>query len=409
MISETTKARREKLAEKLANGEAVVIFANHKRNLDKFSQDKNFLYFTGLDEPKLIYLTGRINDTVQEFLFVERTDPARVVWEGKKLQPDEASGISGIKQVKYLDEFYTVLQAMASALRKIHANLGHASLNMPPTHPMFMLEPLRAREPRIEIRRIDDLVTPLRKIKDAWEIKQLQRAIDITGEGIKDIWKNARQGMMEYELEALLFYRMQISGLKHWGFSPIIASGINAATLHYERNECRIKAGEMVLMDVGAGCNGYSADITRCFPIGKSFSARQKQIYSLVLDVQKKIIALIKPGVKLSALQQETRNLLAKGMIKLKLIKGPEEIGKYYMHGVSHFLGLDTHDLGGREAVLEEGNIITVEPGIYMPEEKIGVRIEDDILVTKRGHKNLSAKIPKEIADIEKIRRQALK
>lgn len=409
MKSEILKTRRKKLTENLANGEAAIVFANHKQSLTRFSQDKNFLYLTGLDEPGLILIILKFNEKAMEFLFVERTDPARVVWEGSKLGPDEATKISGIKNVKYLDEFHAVLQMIAPQTNKIHANLGHASLDMPPTYPMFMLEPLRAREPHIQIARLDGLIAPLRKVKDKWEIQQLQKAIDITGEGLMDIWKNARQGMLEYELEALLFYRMQVSGLKHWGFAPIIATGVNAATLHYEKNECAINKGDLVLMDVGAACNGYSADITRCFPIGKSFSARQKQIYSLVLEVQKKIIAMIKPGVKLSELQEETKKLLAKGLIKLKMIKTPEEIGKYYMHGVSHFLGLDTHDVGGREAVLEEGNVITVEPGIYIQEEKLGVRIEDDILVTKNGHKNLSAKIPKEIADLEKIRRQALK
>jgi len=214
--------------------------------------------------------------------------------------------------------------------------------------------------------------------------------------------------MMEYELEATLFYRMQVNGLQAWGFAPIIAAGINAATLHYEKNNCRIGENELVLMDVGADCNGYSADVTRCFPIGKRFTARQKQIYSLVLDVQKKVIAAVKPGVKLSELNDITKKGLAEGLIALNLIDSEDQVGRYYMHSVSHFLGLDTHDLGGREAVLEEGNVITVEPGLYLPEENLGVRIEDDVLVTKTGHKVLSAKIPKEIKDIEKLRRRVI-
>jgi Xaa-Pro aminopeptidase len=161
-------------------------------------------------------------------------------------------------------------------------------------------------------------------------------------------------------------------------------------------------------MDVGAAYNNYSADVTRCFPVSESFSDRQRQIYQLVLDVQKEIIEMIKPGVSLMDLQVRTRELLAESALAIGLIKDLDEITRYYMHGVSHFLGLDTHDLGGRNAILEAGNVITVEPGIYIPEENLGVRIEDDVLVTESGNHVLSHNIPKEISEIEEIRRKAL-
>lgn len=409
MNAEIFAARREKMAESLSDGENVIIFAKPSVTLDKFFQDNNFLYFTGLNHPELIYVGGKFAGKFNDMLFIERSDPERIVWEGEKLDAEEATRISGIKRVSFLDEFYPTLSGMAVFMKVIHSNLGFADLTKPPNLPMFMLEPLRQRHPQIEIRQLNDLIAPLRKIKDDWEIQQLQRAIDITGQGIVDIMNSAREGMMEYQLEATLFYRMQDSGLQRWGFAPIIASGLNAATLHYEKNEGKIGKGELVLMDVGASCNNYSADITRCFPIGKTFSPRQKQIYGLVLDVQKQIIALIKPGIKLSLLNQTTVELLSEGMLSLGLIGKKEQYSRYYMHSVSHFLGMDTHDLGGREAVLEPGNVITVEPGIYIPEEMLGVRIEDDVLVTKKGHKVLSAAIPKEIDAIEKIRRLALK
>ncbi len=407
MNPKTTTPRRERLAELLSDGEGVIIFGNSQPKLQKFSQDKNFLYFTGLNEPELIYFGIKMGGYFSETLFIERSEPDRIVWEGEKLNAKQATELSGIPRILHLDEFYPHLSMFGSFLTTIHTNLGFAELNKPPTLAMHMLEPLRTRFPQIAIRQLNDLIAPLRKIKDKWEIDQLQKAIDVTGQGIADIMNSAQAGMMEYELEATLFYRMQVSGLPHWGFAPIIAAGLNAATLHYGDNNCRINKGELVLMDVGADCNGYSADITRCFPIGKKFSPRQKQIYQLVLDVQKKIIAMIKPGVKLSELNKATRDGLAAALIKIDLIKNESEISRYYMHSVSHFLGLDTHDVGGREAVLEPGNVITVEPGIYIPEEKLGVRIEDDVLVTKTGHKVLSAAIPKEIADLEKIRRQA--
>ena len=406
MTAEITAPRRERLAALLSDGEYVIVFANTQGKLQKFSQDKNFLYLTGLNHPELIYVAGKYGSRFNDMLFIERSDPERIVWEGEKLDAKEATRISGIKQVRYLDEFYPTLSGMCPLMQVIHANLGFAGLNQPPTLAMHMLQPIRDRQPQIQIKQLNDLITPLRKIKDNWEVKQLQKAIDITGQGIEDIVTSATAGMMEYELEATLFYRMQVNGLQAWGFAPIIAAGINAATLHYEKNNCQIGENELVLMDVGADCNGYSADVTRCFPIGKRFTARQKQIYSLVLDVQKKVIAAVKPGVKLSELNDITKKGLAQGLIALNLIDSEDQVGRYYMHSVSHFLGLDTHDLGGREAVLEEGNVITVEPGLYLPEENLGVRIEDDVLVTKTGHKVLSAKIPKEIKDIEKLRRR---
>ncbi|HPV14662.1 MAG TPA: aminopeptidase P family protein [Candidatus Cloacimonadota bacterium] len=403
-----TKARRESLGALMANGEACILFANQAQNLRKFSQDNNFLYFTGLNIPNAILLLIKNADAMQEMLFIERGIPEREVWDGKKMTKEEAQEISEIKRVLYLDEYDATLSMWCPLINKIHANIGYVALDQPLNYALFRMEPLRVRFPQILFADITPLITPLRKVKDAWEIEQLQKAIDITGTGILDIIQQARASMYEYELEAMLFYRMQRSGAHHWGFAPIIASGINAATLHYGQNNCQIEEGQLVLMDVGAAYNNYSADITRCFPISESFSERQKQIYQLVLNAQKEIIEMIKPGVTLMDLQVKTRELLAESALEIELIKDLDEITKYYMHGVSHFLGLDTHDLGGRNAVLEVGNVITVEPGIYIPEENLGVRIEDDVLVTEDGHYVLSHNIPKEISEIEEIRSKAL-
>jgi Xaa-Pro aminopeptidase len=409
MNPEVTGSRREKLANLLADGENVIVFGNSQDKLSKFSQDNNFLYLTGLAYPELIYVAGKFGGRFNDMLFIERSDPERIVWEGKKLSAEEAIEISGIKRVKYLDEFYPTLSAMCPMMKTIYANLGFADLSRPMTFPMFKLEPLRTRHPQIEIKQLNDLIAPLRKIKDSWEIQQLQKAIDITGKGIMDVMETATAAMMEYELEAMLFYRMQRSGVRNWGFAPIVASGLNAATLHYEKNNCRIEAGELILMDVGAAYNNYSADITRCFPAGATFSERQKQIYSIVLDAQKRVIEMIKPGVTLADLNQATTTFLAEGLLAIGLIENTDDVTKYYMHNVSHFLGMDTHDLGGRMATLEPGNVITVEPGIYIPEEKLGVRIEDDVLITETGFCVLSQNIPKEINDIEEIRQAALR
>lgn len=408
MNAELLQSRRAKLGTLCKENEAVIVFANAAGKLIKFTQDNNFLYLTGLMTPEAILMMIRRGDNVIETLFIERGIPEQEVWDGKKMTVTEAQELSGIKNVKYLDEFISELGMNAMMIGKVWANLGLQALDRPLSLPMFCLQPLKERFPHIELCELAHLIAPMRKIKDDWEIQQLQKAIDITGKGIMDVFEQAKVMMYEYELEAMLFYRMQRSGIKNWGFAPIIAAGVNAATLHYEKNECQIESGQLVLMDVGASYNNYSADITRCFPIGDKFSERQAQIYQIVLDVQKEIISMIKPGVKLSELNIRTRELLTESALAIGLIDDPSGIIKHYMHSVSHFLGMDTHDLGGREAILEVGNVITVEPGLYIEAEKLGVRIEDDVLVTEEGNCVLSQNIPKEIAEIEEIRRQAM-
>ena len=410
MTAEVTIPRREKLFSALEEKEAIIIFAAEEEKLEKFKQDNDFLYVTGLQIPEAIYFGYKGQNGPVEMLFIERSDPEKAIWTGPVMSSEEASKKSGLSQDKihYLDEFLTILSVYCPVINKLWANIGIQALNKPPTRQLFHLFPIRERYPNINIESLETLITPLRKVKSEWELRQLQRAIDITGKAIIDVWEKAEPSMMEYELEAIMFYRLQRMGVKHWGFAPIVGSGINAAILHYEKNECPIESGEVVLMDVGASYLNYSADITRCFPVSGTFSERQKQVYNAVLDVQKKIIEMIKPGVELSNLNQIARDLLAKGAIELGLIEHEEDIKKYYMHSISHFLGMDTHDVGGRNAVLEIGNVITVEPGLYIPEEKLGIRIEDDVLVTENGYCVLSQNIPKEISEIEEIRLQAM-
>lgn len=410
MNAEITVPRRKELLSSLKEKEAVILFANEEGKLEKFKQDNDFLYITGLAIPEAVYFAYKGQNGTAEMLFIQRCDPDKEVWTGTIMKSDEASQISGIAKDKihYLDEFLSILSIYCPSMEKIWANIGAQALDKPPTIQLYRLFPLRERFPGIKIESFETLITPFRKVKSEWEIKQLQYAIDITGKAIMDVWEQAKVGMMEYELEAIMFYLMQRKGVSHWGFAPIVGTGINAATLHYERNECKINDGDIILMDVGASYLNYSADITRCFPINETFNTRQKDVYNTVLDVQKKIIEMIKPGVELAELNREARNLLAKGAIQLGLIDREEDVFKYYMHSISHFLGMDTHDVGGRNAILCPGNVITVEPGLYIPEEKLGIRIEDDVLVTENGYSVLSKDIPKEVSEIEEIRKRAL-
>ncbi len=405
MNREITMPRREKLLASLKENEAVVLFAASVGKLEKFKQENNFLYLTGLNIPDAIYFALKTSKGNVEYIFIQRGIPEREVWEGKMMDLGTAAEISGIRAPKYLDEFEGILGSHCPMIEQIHANIGNLELSRPLSYAMFRLTSVRERYPQIRITDISEVITPLRKIKSDWEIQQMQRAIDVTGKGIMDIWESAQVGMYEYELEAMLFYRIQKTGLKHWGFTPIIAAGENAATLHYDKNECQITSGQLVLMDVGADYMNYSADITRCFPISGTFSERQKQVYSAVLKTNKEIISMVAPGVELMDLHLKSREIIGKELVELGLLDNAMDVSKYYMHGLGHFLGMDTHDLGGRNAVLEPGNVITVEPGIYIPEEKLGVRIEDDVLVTEEGYCVLSQNIPKEISEIEEILR----
>ena len=405
MNREITMPRREKLLASLKENEAIVLFAASVGKLEKFKQENNFLYLTGLNIPDAIYFALKTSKGNVEYIFIQRGIPEREVWEGKMMDLGTAAEISGIRAPKYLDEFEGILGSHCPMIEQIHANIGNLELSRPLSYAMFRLTSVRERYPQIRITDISEVITPLRKIKSDWEIQQMQRAIDVTGKGIMDIWESAQVGMYEYELEAMLFYRIQKTGLKHWGFTPIIAAGENAATLHYDKNECQITSGQLVLMDVGADYMNYSADITRCFPISGTFSERQKQVYSAVLKTNKEIISMVAPGVELMDLHLKSREIIGKELVELGLLDNAMDVSKYYMHGLGHFLGMDTHDLGGRNAVLEPGNVITVEPGIYIPEEKLGVRIEDDVLVTEEGYCVLSQNIPKEISEIEEILR----
>ncbi|HHE37379.1 MAG TPA: aminopeptidase P family protein, partial [Candidatus Cloacimonetes bacterium] len=367
-----------------------------------FQQENNFLYLTGLEVPEAVLVIYKIKDKPVIDLFIERNIPEMVVWEGEKMLPDKAREKSGIKMVSFLDEFERKLGMYLLNKHKCFINRIHSGLNSPLNKQQLFIKSVRDRFPELSYEDFTEIIRPLRMIKDKWEIQQIQKAIDITAQGISEIFKKAKSGMMEYELEAILNYEITRSGMRHLGFKSIIAAGKNAATLHYVNNNSMIGKNDLILLDVGAACNNYSADISRTFPVSGKFTARQKAVYGEVLKINKKIIAMVKPGVGLKELNEKTIELIKVALKKLKLIKDEKDYRQYYMHSVSHHLGLDTHDVGKRDSILKTGNVITVEPGIYIPKEKIGVRIEDDILVTKTGHQILSKNIPKEIEDIER-------
>nr|WP_280521242.1 M24B family metallopeptidase [Paenibacillus mangrovi] len=229
----------------------------------------------------------------------------------------------------------------------------------------------------------------------------MKRAIEITKDGIERIASHMRPGINEAELEAHFSFNLRVSGSKHYAFDPIVAGGARATVLHYEDNEQVVQDGELVLIDIGAEFDHYNADITRTLPVSGTFSERQKSIYNLVLKAELEVIKAIKPGIPFANLNEITKQVLAEGCKDLGLIGNDQELANFYYHGVSHGLGLDTHDVGDYNIELQPGMVLTVEPGIYITEEGIGIRIEDDVLVTADGCEVLSEGILKTVDEIE--------
>jgi len=417
-MSEFYTKNREKIAAKLDNGSMLIIFsgvAPVKRG-DEFypyAPQRNFLYSTGIERPNLAYIQQKDGQgKVKETLYLERFDELVAKWDGAALDKDAAKKISGIENYAYIDELYDhVAKAFVGRMEKIHMvylDLENRSLTTPNTPELDFAKLLREKFPDITIKNAHPVFSKVRLIKAAQEVENLEKAGKITGEAFLAMLKNAKPGMMEYELEAHLDYTYKKNGCRDRAFRSIVASGKNACVLHYGDNNCQISDGDLVLTDFGAQWKWYSADVTRTFPANGKFTPRQKELYNIVLGGMKLVFGLIKPGVVFKTLQESLQAYYVEELTKIGLIKDKEELGKYYYHGVSHMLGLETHDVGNdRELVLEEGMVFTVEPGLYVAEEGIGIRIEDDVLVTADGFKNLTPGIIKEVDEIEAYMAQA--
>lgn len=384
-----------------------------KDQIYPFTVNRNFFYLTGLRRENFTLLLLKDKERHFEFLFIEEPSDYATKWLGSRMTKEEASAVSGIanENIYYLADFESfvanrVLMDSRYAITKLpkhlYIDLFRQYLMEQPSS-LTIFKKIIDAYPELKIKDATPILDEQRKIKSAGEIEEIRQAISYTNKGIQSLLKNVRPGMNERELESLFEYTIKNSGSKGLSFNTISASGKNATVLHYEDNNCVIQEGNLVLNDLGALSNEYAADITRTYPANGKFTERQKQFYQLVLDVNKAIIAAIKPGVMLSELNAKASDMLAEGMIKLGKIKEKSEITKYYYHGIGHFLGLDVHDVGTYTKPLEEGVVLTVEPGIYVGEEGIGIRIEDNVLVTKSGSDNLSKEIIKEIDEIEKF------
>lgn len=401
------KNNRQRTIENLEENSIAIILAgtSPKKTADekyRFTPDRNFLYLTGIDEEEHILVMQKVNGKEESILFIKDINEEMEKWTGKTIRKDEAYEKSDVDNVMNISKFQNYLDKIIynNEFLNIYLDLEKDKLNT-----SKFSKKLNKNYSNICIRNIAKIIGNLRMIKNPQEIDEIQKAIDITIEGVENLMKNSAVGMKEYQLEAYFDFVCKSNGIKDFAFNTIAASGKNATVLHYVDNDSILQNGELILFDLGAQYNYYNGDISRTFPVDGKFTPRQKEVYNSVLKVNKEIISLMKPGIKFIELNKTARALIAKECIKLGLINNEDEVSKYYYHSIGHSLGLDTHDYepSGRDVELKEGMVYTVEPGIYIQEENIGIRIEDDVLITKDGNRVLTDKMIKEVEEIEKF------
>ena len=381
-----------------------------RKNADehyRYEQDSDFFYLTGIEAPLSALVLYPESQRAKQLLLIEKADPRLEEWTGKRMTADEAKARSGAEAIGFYDQLEQTIGHALGQVDALYVSYPAVALGAPLPEELQFVNRIRERFPHLAIVRADPLVARLRLTKSAEEIALLKQAVAITALGLQAAMRTARPGIFEFELQAALEKAYQDNRSEDVGFPTIVASGLNACTLHYEANERQAKDGDLVLVDTGADYCHYTADITRTFPVNGRFSARQKEVYQQVLDAQRRTIALVRPGVTLTELNNRTREMLVEACKAIGLKRETyEEYYTFIKHGVSHHLGLDAHDvIELRDEPLAAGQVITVEPGLYLAEENIGIRIEDDVLVTEGGGEVLSAQIPSEIAAIEALMR----
>ncbi|MEO1939551.1 aminopeptidase P N-terminal domain-containing protein [Candidatus Thioglobus sp.] len=401
--------RRKKLLSQLDEGALVIISTNPEqlRNGDvhyPFRPHSDFWYLTGFTEPQAVSVFSKDTYTI----FLRDKDPAREIWDGKRL------GVSDAPQVLKADEAYSI-DELKTQLPKLIANATDLYYDF---KPCTLDDEIITHLAKTQYQSLATYVHEMRLIKDDGEIELMQKAANISANAHQLAMQKTHTGLFEFEVASVFDAEFRKNNAEH-AYTPIVAGGENACVLHYIENNKPLKKGELLLIDAGCEMQGYASDITRTFPISGQFSDAQKQIYQLVLDAQLRAIKSIKPGEVVSKPHQIASDVIRKGLIKLGLLKEGKELSEFYMHGTGHWLGLDVHDVGeykqaGSHREFKIGMVTTVEPGIYIRKSdkinpvywNIGIRIEDDVLVTKTGNRVLTQALVKEIDDIELLMRE---
>ena len=375
-----------------------------------FFQEPNFYYLTGDDEPGAALLlipdpsNGQPSGGPHEILYLPQRDPNEEKWEGPKIGPNDSDVTekTGFQTI----EPFSMLRADLAKLALTYSNFYTP---LPPKqedgypHLTIWSQWVRNLLPQTNLRDIGPRIDAMRQVKSSGELGLIQKAVDVSVDAQLDAMKRMRPGLFEYQVAARMKEIHEMGGCAREAYAPIVGAGFNSTILHYSLLNDEIKDGEVVVIDVGGEYGGYAADITRTLPANGKFTPRQREIYEIVLGAQNAALAAVKPGAVLYGGTGSLQQIAADYFNTHGRDKEGRTLGRYYIHGVSHHLGLDVHDPGDRTRPLEPGMVITVEPGLYIPEESLGVRIEDDVLVTQDGYKLLTSRLPRDPGEIEKV------
>ncbi|RPG64566.1 MAG: M24 family metallopeptidase [Flavobacteriaceae bacterium TMED121] len=380
-----------------------------------FQQHRDIFYLSGIDQEEsvLLLFPDAKNSNHREVLFVKKTNNHIAVWEGAKLSQKEATNISGIQTVLWTDDFNSLFNQLTKEAKSIYFNTNeHYRANIETqTREDRFIEWAKKKYPTHQHEKSNFILQRLRSLKHKEEICQIQQAINITEKGFRRVLDFVRPGVWEYEIEAEFVNEFIKNRSKGFAYSPIIASGRNSNVLHYTQNNSKCQSGDLILIDVGAEYGNYASDMTRTIPVSGKFTPRQRRVYDAVRKIGEESMQLLVPGTLIKEYNQEVGKIMSSALIDLGLLdkkdlnikdKKNPAYKKYYMHGTSHHLGLDTHDYGLIEEPIEPNMVLSVEPGIYIPEESFGIRIEEDVVVQEKGGPiNLTKNIPKDPDEIE--------
>jgi Xaa-Pro aminopeptidase len=381
-----------------------------------FKQNSDLFYLSGIDQEEtiLVIFPSARDSKMREILFIRETNEHIAVWEGHKYTKQEARQASGVSSIFWTSQFHQIFRQLMAEAEIVFLNSNEhlrAVIEVESRDARF-IRWCKEQFPLHNYRRVAPLMHRLRAVKSEHEINLIGQACKITGQGFKRLLGFVKPGVWEFEIEAELLHEFVRNRSKGFAYGPIIASGGNACVLHYTANNTQCREGDVILLDVAAEYGNYASDLTRCIPVSGKFTERQKAVYNSVLRVLKAATQMLVPGNTLEKYHAEVGKLMEQELISLGLLKSEDVASqnpesplykKYFMHGTSHFLGLDVHDVGDFKRPIEAGMVFTCEPGIYIPEENLGIRLENDILVSREGPINLMADIPIEADEIEAL------
>lgn len=412
---------RKRFSRELKAGSLAVFNANDymPTNADgmmPFIQNTDLFWLTGVDQEEsilVVFPDSKIPEH-REILFLKETNEHIAIWEGAKLTKEKATEVSGIKTVYWTSQFYSIINPLINECENIYLNTNEhlRAFVEVETRDARFIKWCKNRYPLHSYMRSAPIMHHLRAIKSKEEIELIQQACNITEKGFRRLLNFIKPGVWEYEIEAELIHEFIRNRSRGFAYGPIIASGFNACVLHYIDNNKQCKKGDVILLDVAAEYANYASDLTRSVPVSGKFTTRQKNVYNAVLRVMKGAVAMLKPGNNILDYHEAVGKLMEEELIKLRLLKlsavkkqDPKNplYKKYFMHGTSHYLGLDVHDYGNKYRKFEAGMVFTCEPGIYIRSEKLGIRLENDILITKNGNTDLMKNIPIESDEIEEL------